>query len=114
MAAEAGPHLADAIADPRTVVVELADAVVADGAVRAARRAVVVAGVAPLRAHREAVHVELLRLHAPARQAAPRQRSAPPRAAPFLLLMGNGSKLSTAPTCPVSQDPHVTGAVNWQ
>ena len=62
----AGARLANAVADPGAVVVELADAVVADGAVRAARRPVVVAGVAPLRAHCEPVHVVLSRLHTPA------------------------------------------------
>ena len=58
-------YLADAVADPGAVVVELAHAVVTDGAVRAARRAVVVARVAPLGAHSEAIHVVLARRHIP-------------------------------------------------
>jgi hypothetical protein len=60
-------HLANAVADPGAVVIELAHAVVADGAVRAARRAVVVACVAPLGAHGEAVHVVLACCHTPVR-----------------------------------------------
>ena len=59
-------RLADAVANPGAVVVEFADTVVADGAVRAARRPVVVARVAPLCAHCEPVHVVLPCLHIPA------------------------------------------------
>ena len=54
------PHLPDAVAHPGAVVVELADAVVADGAVRAARRPVVVAGDAPFGAHHKPIHLILL------------------------------------------------------
>ena len=53
-------HLADAVADPGAVVVKLARAVVADRAVRAARRPVVIARAAPLGGHRVAVYVVLL------------------------------------------------------
>lgn len=54
------PHLADAVAHPGAVVVELAHAVVAHGAVRAARRAVVVARHAPLGVDCVSVHLVLL------------------------------------------------------
>lgn len=53
------PHLADAVANPWAVVVEFAHAVVAHGAVRAARRPVVVARHAPLGVHRVPVHLVL-------------------------------------------------------
>lgn len=51
---------ADAVVHPRTVVVERLDAVIADRAVRAARRSVELTGDAPLHAHGDAIDLGVL------------------------------------------------------